>query len=290
MIQNISIISHNLLSIEITDKQSLEHFITICTVLDKHRAAKALFTDEVRIEYKQCDSIEYVELHKDKSFSYNDIENIVYHLHNHGMAITDRVMANVTIDAYTLESKGIAFSLLDDCPQFNIRVSKNVFTITPMCEKHLWLHSQSSKMLIESLKSEKMSYDCTFKQNTINLTVHSDLHQVINIIVESLIRSNLLSKNHKQKLKEKLRYLAFKDQAFIEYFSIKTINQYPHNHPLRKYEGVAKSIENILHNVIESEDESSESAIERLNQINLELSPDTPRIITKTIDKLVKFH
>jgi hypothetical protein len=290
MVQNISVINKNLLNIEITGKQNLEHFITICTVLDKHKAAKTLFADEVNIEYKQHNGIERIELYRDKGFSYNDVENIVYHLHKHGMAITDSVMANAITAAYALESKGIAFSLFNDCPQFNIRVNKNAFTITPMYEKHLRLDSQSSKMLIGSLKNGKTLYCCILERNTINIVVHSEMHQVINIIVESLIESSLLSTDNQQKFKEKLRQLAFKDQAFIEYFSIQTINRYPHNHPLRKYEGIAKNIENVLHNFIESENGNSESTIEQLTAINLELSPDTPKIITKTIDKLVKFH
>ncbi|OEY87106.1 hypothetical protein BIY23_01310 [Wolbachia pipientis] len=290
MIRNISIINKNLLSIEITNQQVLEHFIKICTVLDKHKAAKALFADEVTIEYKQHDSIEYVELYKNNNFLYHDIENIVYHLYDHGIKITNSIMANTITAAHALESKGIAFSLFNSCLQCNIRVNKNIFTITPMCEKHLWLQSHNSKMLINSLKSVKTLYYCVLKKNTVNLIVHSDVQQVINIITESLIKSSLLAKSNEQILKAKLRQLAFKDQAFIEYSSIKTINQYPRNHPLRKYEGIAKNIEDILCDFIEGEGESSESAVERLNQISLKLSPDTPKIITKTIDKLVKFH
>ncbi len=83
--------------------------------------------------------------------------------------------------------------------------------------------------------------------------VHSEMHQAINLIIKSLIKSRLLAKEEEGKFKEKLRQLAFKDQAFVEYSSIRTINRYPHNHPLRKHESVTKDIENILCDFITNE-------------------------------------
>ncbi|WP_253299966.1 hypothetical protein [Wolbachia endosymbiont of Chironomus riparius] len=53
MIKNISIIKKNLVSIDLANKEDLQNFIKIFTVLDKHKAAKTLFTEEVSIEYKQ---------------------------------------------------------------------------------------------------------------------------------------------------------------------------------------------------------------------------------------------
>ena len=157
-----------------------------------------------------------------------------------------------------------------------------------MSEENLELNSQSSKTLIESLQSEKNIYDCIVEENTIKVIVHSEIHQAINLIIKSLIKSRLLAKEEEGKFKEKLRQLAFKDQAFVEYSSIKTISRYPHNHPLRKHESITKDIENILCDFITNE--NSEFAIERLNKLSSAVSPDTSRIITKTIDKLVKFH
>ncbi|NSM56436.1 hypothetical protein HET73_02450 [Wolbachia endosymbiont of Atemnus politus] len=290
MTKNISIVSKNLISIELVNKQDLENFIKIFTVLDKHIAAKTLFAEEVRIEYKQHDSIEVVDLLKSSGFTYHDVENVLHHLNKHGMKVSSSVTACALFSAYNnaLESKDVAFSLFEGSPQFNIRINKNAFIIIPMSEENLELDSQNSRMFIELLKSEKSMYDCIVKENTINVVVHSEMHQAINSIIKSLIKSCLLAQEEEVKLKERLRQLAFKDQAFVEYSSIKTINRYPHNHPLRKYEGITKGIENILCNFITNE--NSESAIEQLNRLSLEISPDTPRIITKTIDKLVKFH
>ncbi|MDR3132188.1 MAG: hypothetical protein LBU02_03800 [Rickettsiales bacterium] len=290
MTQNISIVSKDLISIELIDKQDLENFIKIFTVLDKHVAAKTLFTEEVRIEYKQHNNVEGVDLLKSSGFTYHDVENVLHHLSKHGMKVPSNVIAHTLFSAYNnaLESKDIAFSLFEGSPQYNIRVNKNTFIITPMSEKDLELSSQNSRMFIELLKSEKSIYDCIVEENTINVVVHSEIHQAINLVIKSLIKSSLLAQEEEAKLKEKLRQLAFKDQAFVEYSSIKTINRYPHNHPLRKYENITKGIENILCDFITNE--NSESAIEQLNRLNSKVSPDTPRIITKTIDKLVKFH
>ncbi|MDG7057404.1 MAG: hypothetical protein LKM43_04640 [Wolbachia endosymbiont of Penenirmus auritus] len=290
MTQNISIVSKNLISIELINKQDLENFIKIFTVLDKHIAAKTLFTEEVRIEYKQHDGIEAVNLLKSSGFTYHDVENVLHHLSKHGMKVPSNVIAHTLFSAYNnaFESKDIAFSLFEGSPQYNIRVNKNIFIITPMSEKDLELSSQNSRMFIELLKSEKSIYNCIVKENTINVVVHSEIHQAINSVIKSLIKSSLLAQEEEAKLKEKLRQLAFKDQAFVEYSSIKTINRYPHNHPLRKYENITKGIENILCDFIANE--NSEFAIEQLNRLNSKVSPDTPRIITKTIDKLVKFH
>ncbi|NUX01767.1 hypothetical protein GO685_04745 [Wolbachia endosymbiont of Madathamugadia hiepei] len=290
MTQNISIVSKDLISIELIDKQDLENFIKIFTVLDKHVAAKTLFTEGVRIEYKQHNNVEGVDLLKSSGFTYHDVENVLHHLSKHGMKVPSNVIAHTLFSAYNnaLESKDIAFSLFEGSPQYNIRVNKNTFIITPMSEKDLELSSQNSRMFIELLKSKKSIYNCIVGENTINVVVHSEIHQAINLVIKSLIKSSLLAQDEEAKLKEKLRQLAFKDQAFVEYSSIKTINRYPHNHPLRKYENITKGIENILCDFIT--DENSESAIEQLNRLNSKVSPDTPRIITKTIDKLVEFH
>ncbi|MCA4774382.1 hypothetical protein [Wolbachia endosymbiont of Mansonella perstans] len=290
MTQNISIVSKNLISIELIDKQDLENFIKIFTVLDKHIAAKTLFAEKMRIEYKQHDGIEVVNLLKSSGFTYHDVENVLHHLSKHGMKVPSNVIAHTLFSAYNnaLESKDIAFSFFEGSPQYNIRVNKNIFIVTPMSEKDLELSSQNSRMFIELLKSEKSIYNCIIKESTINVVVHSEVHQAINSVTKSLIKSSLLAQEEEAKLKEKLRQLAFKDQAFVEYSSIKTINRYPHNHPLRKYENITKGIENILCDFIANG--NSEFAIEQLNRLNSKVSPDTPRIITKTIDKLVKFH
>ncbi len=290
MIKNITIISKNLINIELINKQDLENFIKIFTVLDKHIAARTLFTEEVRIEYKQHNRIEVVELIKDTGFTYRDVENVLYHLSKHGMKVPNSVIANTFFSAYNhaLEFKDIAFSFSEGFPQFNIRVNKNTFIMTPMSEENLELNSQNSKMLIESLKSEKSIYDCIVEENIIKIIVHSEIHQAINSITESLIKSCFLAREEEEKFKEKLRQLAFKDQAFVEYSSIKTIHRYPNNHPLREYESVIKDIEDILCDFIINE--NSEFTIEQLNRLGSEVSPNTPKIITKTIDKLVKFH
>ncbi|WP_395463061.1 hypothetical protein [Wolbachia endosymbiont of Cantharis cryptica] len=290
MTKNISIISRNLINIELVDKQDLENFIKIFTVLDKHIAAKTLFTEEVKIEYKQHDGIEIVKLLKDTGFTYHDIENVLHHLSKHGMKAPSSVIAHTLFSAcnHALESKDVAFSFFEGSPQFNVRVNKNTFIITPMSEENLELNSQNSRKFIELLRSEKSIYDCVVKENTINIVVHSEIHQAINSIIKSLIKSCLLAEKEEVKLKERLRQLAFKDQAFVEYSIIKTINRYPHNHPLRKYESITKGIENILCDFIANE--NSEFTIEQLNRLNSEVSPGTPKIITKTIDKLVKFH
>lgn len=290
MIKNISIISKKLISTELVSKQDLENFIKIFTVLDKYIAAKTLFTEEVRIEYKQHNCIEVVDLIKDTDFTYHDVENVLNHLNKHGMKVPNNVIADTLFSAYNhkLEFKNIAFSFSEGLPQFNVRINKNTFIMTPMSEENLELNSQNSKMLIESLKSEKSSCDCIAEEDTIKVVVHSEIHQAINSITKSLIKSCLLAREEEEKFKEKLRQLAFKDQAFVEYSSIRTINRYPHNHPLRKHENVAKNIENILCDFIANE--NSEFAIERLNRLGSEVPPDTPRIITKTIEKLIKLH
>lgn len=290
MIKNIIIVSKNLISIELINKQDLESFIKIFTVLDKHIAAKTLFTEEVTIEYKQHNCIEVVELIKDTGFTYHDVENVLNHLSNHGMKVPSSVIVSTLSSSYNhaLESKDVAFACSKGLPQFYIRVNKNTFMMTPISEENLELNSQNSKMLIESLKSEKSTYDCIVEENIIKVIVHSKIHQAINSIIKSLIKSCLLARDEEEKFKEKLRQLAFKDQAFVEYSSIKTIHRYPNNHPLRKHESVIKDIENILCDFIINE--NSGFAIERLNRLGSEVSPNTPRIITKTIDKLVKFH
>ncbi|QKX01450.1 hypothetical protein GOY13_00470 [Wolbachia endosymbiont of Cruorifilaria tuberocauda] len=288
--RNISILNKNLISIELVNKRDLENFIKIFTVLDKYIAAKTLFAEEVKIEYSQRDSTQVVNLLKSSGFMYYDIENILHHLSKHGVRIPGSVIACALFSAYNneLEAKDIAFSLFEGFPQFNIRINKNVFIITPMNEKNLELNSQNSKMFIRSLKSEKGMYDCIVKENTINIVAHSEMHLVINSIVGLLIESCFLTQGEEVKLKKRLEQLAFKDRAFVEYFSIKTINKYPHDHPLRKYKNLTKCIENILYNFVKNE--NSQFVVEQLSRLSLDVSPDTPRVITKTIDKLIKFH
>ncbi len=114
MTKNISIVSRNLITIELVDKQDLENFIKIFTVLDKYVAAKTLFTEEVRIRYKQQDSIEIVDLLKNSDFTYHDVENVLHHLSKHGMKVPSSVIAHTLFSAcnHALESKGIVLSFL----------------------------------------------------------------------------------------------------------------------------------------------------------------------------------
>ncbi|MDN5247614.1 MAG: hypothetical protein QWI36_00525 [Wolbachia endosymbiont of Tyrophagus putrescentiae] len=288
MIKNISIISKHLISIELANKEDLENFTKIFTVLDRYKAARTLFVDEVNIEYEQYDTKEVVKLIRATDFTYIDIENILHHLSKHGISVDNSVIARTFAAAYSnaFESKDMAFSLFNGLPQFNVRVSKNTFVITPMSEEHLELSSKNSKTFIESLRRESNTYSCVIQDNTIDIIIQSEIHQAIDSIVKSLVQSSLLAKDEEKKLTEKLRQLAFKDQAFVEYFSIKTINKYPHDHPLKKYEGVTRDIESILDGFIKSE--NSKSTVEQLKK--LKIAPDAPRIITKTIEKLVKFH
>ncbi|MDR2831462.1 MAG: hypothetical protein LBV62_00890 [Rickettsiales bacterium] len=141
MTENISIVSRNLVSIELVNKQDLENFIKIFTVLDKHIAAKTLFAEEVRIEYRQHNNVEIVELLKGTSFTYHDVENVLSHLSKHGMKVPSSVIAHTLFSAYSnaLESKDVAFSFFEGSPQFNIRVNKNTFIITPISEENLKL-------------------------------------------------------------------------------------------------------------------------------------------------------
>ncbi len=173
------------------------------------------------IEYKQHNCIEVVELIKDTGFTYHDVENVLNHLSNHGMEVPSTLSSSYN---HALESKDVAFACSKGLPQFYIRVNKNTFIMTPISEENLELNSQNSKMLIESLKSEKSTYDCIVEENIIKVIVHSEIHQAINSIIKSLIKSCLLARDEEEKFKEKLRQLAFKDQAFVEYSSIKTIH------------------------------------------------------------------
>ncbi|MDD9331698.1 MAG: hypothetical protein PV340_03585 [Wolbachia sp.] len=101
-----------------------------------------------------------------------------------------------------------------------------------MNEKHLELNSQNSKIFIELLKSKKIMYDCTVTGNAIDVIVPSEIQGTIKSIVKSSIKSSLFAKEEEKKLKEELRQLAFKDQAFSEYHTTQAINRYPLNHPL----------------------------------------------------------
>ncbi|MBV0899532.1 MAG: hypothetical protein KTV77_02045 [Wolbachia endosymbiont of Fragariocoptes setiger] len=288
MIKSISINSKNIVNIELDTKEDLENFIKIFTVLNKHKAAKTLFKNEVNIEYQQHETKEIVQLLNDVEFTYNDIENILHHFSKHGMKLPNDIIACTLASGYNnaLKSRDMAFSLYEKSPKFNIKINKNVFILTPMSIEDIKLDSQNSKKLFSLLKNEQNTHSCEIKESIIYITVYSDIIQVINLIVNSLVQSNLLEKNEKYKLQEKLRQIAFKDQAFAEYCSIKTINQYPHYHPLRKHQNITESIEGILREFMSNEDITS--TVKKLNKLGV--SPDTPSIITKTIGRLVKFH
>jgi hypothetical protein len=57
MTKIISIVSKNLIILELADTRDLESFVRIFTVLDKHVVAETLSAEEARIEYKQYDGI-----------------------------------------------------------------------------------------------------------------------------------------------------------------------------------------------------------------------------------------
>ncbi len=291
MIKDI-IINSNLIVIKTDSKEELEKFIKIFTIFDKNKAAKTLFKEEVSIEYREEGDIDIVNLIKNKSFNYTEVETIVDHLCKHGITVGDQIVEYAFTQASNkLDHQNIVFCSYQKRPQLNIRIDKGKISIRPMAKEHLSLNSANSQKFIKLLQKENSLYNYTIENNIIYILGYAEVHDTVSFIAQILLKCCLIQKEDNELIIEQLIQIAFKDFTISELKVIKNIASYPNYHPLSKYKNIAREIEDIFLNL--ADDNLSMNSVNKLKSaLNQEGEFSlAPKIIMKSIFKLDKnFH
>ena len=293
MTSNIIISNSNNITIFFTEKNEIENFTKIFTVLDKNKAAKALFSHEVNIEYKHnC-----VTLISSTNFEFSDLNKIITHMLQHNFTINANIIAqSLEQGCNILKTDNLVICRFHNKPLYGINVSirNNTIMLHPISIRYLNLSSEYNQKLINLLKTHTNTSDTTIdnKQNTILVSINTAIYDIIQSLVSILIKAQIIEESHKEKTLQELTKLAFHDFTSNELQIVKNIAQYPTDHPLSKYKNIAKNVENIFSHLASNELLDSYSAKLLQDAINNTGEFSTaPHIIMRSFSKLNKnFH
>ncbi|WDM85449.1 hypothetical protein K6025_01035 [Ehrlichia sp. JZT12] len=293
MIQNILINNSRSITIFFTGKDEIENFTKIFTVLYKNKAAKALFSHEVTIEYQDS----CVTLTTDTNFQFSDLSKIITHMLQHDFKISTSIIAqSLEQGCNTLKTDNLVICSFNNRPLYNINISirNNAIMMQPISIKYLDLSSEDSKRLIDLLKMNTDTNDVTTddKQNIIVVSINTTIHNIIKSLVNVLIKMQIIEENNQETILQQLIRLAFHDFTSNELQIVKNIAQYPTDHPLSKYKNIAKNVENIFSHLANDQLLDSDSARLLQDAINNTGAFSTaPHIIMRSFSKLNKnFH
>ncbi|AHX04532.1 hypothetical protein EHF_0082 [Ehrlichia japonica] len=291
----LDIIINNSSSITIffTEKNEIENFTKIFTVLDKNKAAKALFSHEVNIEYQHnC-----VTLISSTNFEFSDLNKIITHMLQHNLTISANIIAqSLEQGCNILKTDNLVICRFNNKPLYGINISirNNAIMLHPISIRYLNLSSEHNQRLIHLLKTHTNTSDTTIddKQNTILVSINTAIYDIIESLVSILIKAQIIEESHKEDTLQQLTKLAFHDFTSNELQIVKNIAQYPTDHPLSKYKNIAKNVENIFSHLASNELLDSYSAKLLQDAINNTGEFSTaPHIIMRSFSKLNKnFH
>ncbi|KJV63457.1 MULTISPECIES: hypothetical protein [Ehrlichia] len=293
MIPNIIISNSSSITIFFTEKNEIENFTKIFTVLDKNKAAKALFSHEVNIEYQA----NYATLTSSTNFEFSDLNKIITHMLQHSFTISPNTIAqSLEQGCNTLKTDNLMICRFDNKPLYGVNVSirNNTIMLHPISIRYLNLSSEDNQKLINLLKTHTNTSDITIddKQNTILVSINTAIYDIIGPLVSILIKAQIIEESHKEKTLQQLTKLAFHDFTSNELQIVKNIAQYPTDHPLSKYKNMAKNVENIFSHLASNEllDPCSAKLFQDAINNTGEFST-APHIIMRSFSKLNKnFH
>ena len=293
MIQNILIGDNSNIKIFFTEKNEIENFTKIFTVLDKNKAAKTLFNNEVSIQYQDMSAILTSSTH----FEFSDLNKIITHMLQHNFTIsTNTIAQSLEQGCNILKTSNLVICRFNNQPLYSINVSirNNTIMLHPISTQYLDLSSEDNKKLINALQTHTNTNDIIIdnKQHAILISINTVIYEVLQSLVNILIKVQIIEENDKEKTLQQLTTLAFHDFTSNELQIVKNIAQYPTDHPLSKYKNIAKNVENIFSHLASNQSLDSCSAKLLQDAINNTGEFSTaPHIIMRSFNKLNKnFH
>ncbi|AHX09354.1 hypothetical protein [Ehrlichia chaffeensis] len=210
MISNIIISDNSSITIFFTGKDEIEKFTKIFTVLDKNKAAKALFNHEVNIEYQDNRAI----LTSSTNFEFSDLNKIITHMLQHDFIInTNTIEQSLEQGCNTLKTDNLVICRFNDKPLYSINISirNNTIILHPISTKYLDLSSEYNQRLMSLLKTHTSTSDITIdnKQNSILLSINTAIYDIIQSLVSTLIKAQITEESDKEKILQQLTKLAF---------------------------------------------------------------------------------
>ncbi|MGN7618814.1 MAG: hypothetical protein ACTJLM_02385 [Ehrlichia sp.] len=262
-------------------------------MLYKNKASKALFDNEVSIEYGDTS----VTLTTDTNFKFNDLSKVITHMLQHDFKVSTHVIAqSLEQGCDILKTDNLVICRFNNRPLYNINIStrNNTITMQPISIKYLDLCSEDSIKLINLLKMNTDTSDVTTdsKQNIIVVSISTTIYNTIRSLVTVLIKTQIIEESNQEAILQQLIRLAFHDFTYNELQIVKNITQYPNDHPLSKYKNIAKNVENIFSHLANNQLLDSNCARLLQDAINNTGEFSTaPHIIMRSFSKLNKnFH
>ncbi|AUO55119.1 hypothetical protein [Ehrlichia canis] len=293
VIQNILIGDNSNITIFFTEKNEIENFTKIFTVLDKNKAAKTLFNNEVNIQYQDMSATLTSSTH----FEFSDLNKIITHMLQHNFTISTNIIAqSLEQGCNILKTSNLVICRFNNQPLYciNVSIRNNTIILHPISTQYFDLSSEDNKKLINALQTHTNTNDITTdnKQHAILISINTVIYEVLQSLVNILIKVQIIEENDKEKTLQQLTKLAFHDFTSNELQIVKNIAQYPTDHPLSKYKNIAKNVENIFSHLASTQSLDSSSAKLLQDAINNTGEFSTaPHIIMRSFNKLNKnFH
>ncbi|UTO56675.1 hypothetical protein [Neoehrlichia mikurensis] len=284
------LITKKQIEILFTNHDNIEHFIKTFTVLDKYKAAKALFPHTVLIKYNNNNVI----LSTSQQFIYSEIYHMINYMLCHNFNININLIVETLEKACSLNTNNFLICKFSNRPQYSITIRNNTIIMNPISKNYFNLSSQENKHLIHLLKSSNIT--CDFAINNINrsidITITNNVYKTMEHIVNILLQVNIIEQSDKDDAIQSLINLAFYDFTTHELKIVKNITQYPTDHPLSKYRTMAKNVENIFLHLANDQYLDTQSLTQLKNALNRIGDFSTaPCIIMQSFNKLNKnFH
>lgn len=274
--------------ISFSDIRYVEEFKKKFTTLDCNVASRAIFPNEVIIEYGNDNSVKLVP--KEGIFTFSEINTMVNHMLRHGFSFKESVLSSVLEQASSLVLGDLIVLYDSNKPSYVVGMSQNTVTVSPVSEVYLDFEKGPSFQLIQGLKGNKNVTDVELDHTcrVIKIVIKGNVSEALNDISDYLVAVGAISIREKSIVRQKLISKAFDDLTGYELRIIKSIASCSMSHPLSKYRDAARHIEKILVGLIDKQLDA-----DTLRQLGNALEgrgefSSLPTVLTKGFSRLSK--
>ncbi|SCV61720.1 hypothetical protein ANAPH1_00064 [Anaplasma phagocytophilum] len=238
-------ISSKSIVISFSDARCVEDFKGKFTTLDAGIASRAIFSMSVAIKYSDKN---LVELIPEGEFTYCDVNTMVGHMLRHGFTFKQEVLSSILEQASALATENFVVLKAGERSSYIVGVYQDTITVSPLTSEYLDLESGPSQRLVKLLRTESAisSVNVDAQNRSITILVRGNVCDALGTLCNVMITIGAIEAQEKGAVLVKLVRLAFLDLMGNEIRSVRNIASCSVAHPLSKYKGVARTIENIL--------------------------------------------
>ncbi|MFV9838795.1 MAG: hypothetical protein AB8U44_02090 [Aaplasma endosymbiont of Hyalomma asiaticum] len=242
-----AIVNSKSTEISFTGVAYVEEFKRKFTTLDCNVASRAIFPNEVMIEYGDDNHVRMVP--RERVFSFIDINTMVNHMLRHGFTFKKEVLSSILEQASLLDL-GEMFVLHDSLgkPSYVVGMSQDTVTVSPVSADYLDFGEGASLNFVRSLDGNPnvSGVEVDQKGRVIRIVIRGNVSEALNDISEAFAEVGAVDSGGKGAVLQQLISRAFDDLTGYELRIIKNIASCSVSHPLSKYRDAARHIEKIL--------------------------------------------